>query len=438
MLCHGRIGCSLSLQDAMGMCCAFLAAHPREVLVARVKDEAAGQQSARGIDDLMRELAESAEYPLFLEMRLPSLREVRGRIVLLCDWAAGQLGLCWAGESMVVQDQYWQKTGTAKWQVAKRHLNSAAPSPDRLHVHFTSATALPSKVPLAIARSVNPKLAQYLRCASRCRFLGVIAMDFPSAALCELIVRHNPRQPHPCRRVSYLAAGSPKVGEWLDNLQCELLAAASRADAAVLSRPDELRQSRLPWLARVYVRLVVDRSSAELLQPALGEFAPQTPNFPKEALPPSAVPGELAVPPPVDPARHSAVPRLLRRLACLPFRGGRAGVAARPPSADEGISPLVEAPVELKGDLMDGDVGDLASFRVDADGELWTDFESSPTGADSEAAESDVEGRRMPALWERQTAARSERAPLSDRDWPASVSEPDVVGGAERGAVHGT
>merc|ERR1712232_220266 len=44
--------------------------------------------------------------------------------------------------------------------------------------------------------------------------------------------------------------------EFLDNLQCELVAAASRADAAVLARPAEL-EDRVQWLARVLVHLTV-------------------------------------------------------------------------------------------------------------------------------------------------------------------------------------
>jgi len=53
--------------------------------------------------------------------------------------------------------------------------------------------------------------------------------------------------------------------DWLDNLHCELQAAASRADAAVLlcREPEEVRD-RVQWVSRVFVRLVVDQVQTTL------------------------------------------------------------------------------------------------------------------------------------------------------------------------------
>lgn len=276
-LCHGRVSCGLTLRGALDICAAFLRKNPSEVLVARIKDETG--KAARGVDDLVRDIVESADHPLYLQMRLPSIREVRGRIVVLCDWADGMLGVRWAGPSMRIQDEYWQSTGSKKWHVIRRHLEDAEPSPDFLQVHFTSATHLPRKVPISIARSVNPKLADYLRLGPCHRFLGVVCMDFPSAYLCELIIRKNAAWTlsasgmDPFRGVRAIREGCPKVCEWLDDLQCELKASATRADVALLVDNKEELEERVKWLSRVYLKVVVEHAYAELGESGLDDFA---------------------------------------------------------------------------------------------------------------------------------------------------------------------
>lgn len=280
LLCHGPVPCDLSLEGALKIFKAFLTAHPGEILLVRIKDEVGSRSSAKVVDGLVRELAESAEYPLFLQMRLPLLKEVRGRIVLLCEWSGGQLGLPWAGDSMRIQDEYWQNSGTKKFHIVKKHFAEASPSADLLHVHFTSATNLPRKLPVMLARRINPLLVEYLRTAMCNEFLGVVAMDFPSPLLIELVVRRNRwRSLEPCRRP--LCQG-PQIRAGLDNLQCELHAAATRADIAQLS---ELEDSnvRSTWLAKVYTKLLVGHVQAELDEPAVDE--------PVTCVSPSGIPG---------------------------------------------------------------------------------------------------------------------------------------------------
>lgn len=287
-LCHGRVACALSLREALGTCGAFLQRHPSEVLLVRIKDEAGGRTSARGVGSLVWTLAESAEYPLYLQRRLPSsLGEVRGRIVLLCDWGGGQLGLRWAGEAMRIQDEYWQSSSAEKWQVVFQHFARTAPEAKVLQVHFTSATNLPRKMPLDIARGVNPRLARYLRrsprrCASqRSRFVGIVAMDFPTQALCRLVLRLNWFALDPCRALDASLQSTPGLHGWLDNLQCELLAAASRADVALRRHEGpgageereerERRDTSLLWLSKIYAKLLLERAGAELLEASVEE-----------------------------------------------------------------------------------------------------------------------------------------------------------------------
>lgn len=282
-LCHGRIACVLTLQTALTTCSEFLATHASEVLIVRIKDEAGNKASSRAVDELFMSMIESAEHPFYLQRRLPKMREVRGRMVVLCDWLGGMWGLPWGGDAMSIQDEYWQSTGTKKWEVVRKHFRPVR-APDMLHISFTSATNLPRKVPLAMARSVNRKFAEFLLSSSRHRFLGIVAMDFPSSFLCRLLVQCNWTGLDPCRDVSYLTSSTAEAREWLDTVRCELQAAATRADVAVIQEPNEL-DARLQRVALVYTKLVVQRVEAEYFQRATEERAPVRHKVPDEEEP---------------------------------------------------------------------------------------------------------------------------------------------------------
>jgi len=268
-LCHGPLDCGVSLRTVLDICAAFLQRNPGEVLIARIKDETnGGSQTARGVGGLVSALAPN--YPLFMEGRLPCVGEVRGRILVLSDWHGGQIGVLWDGGSMRIQDEYWHATGMKKWCVVARQLDQSIAKPDSLQVHFTSATHLPRKVPLAIARVVNKRLAIHLRCMPCPRFVGIVAMDFPSSSLCELVVRQNQQALDPCRPLHGLTTTmGANARDGLLTLQCELMVAASQADVAAFVHCDvEEHADKTCEVSRLLVGLVTGRVCAELHEPA--------------------------------------------------------------------------------------------------------------------------------------------------------------------------
>mmetsp|Transcript_16198 Transcript_16198/g.37247 ORF Transcript_16198/g.37247 Transcript_16198/m.37247 type:complete len:622 (-) Transcript_16198:52-1917(-) len=270
-LCHGVVSCGLTLLQAMLCFTTFLQNHPREVIVIRVKNEAQGTRgSSKRVDELMNSLAESADHKLYLQQRLPKVGEVRGRIVLLADWVEAKFGIPWRGKLFRIQDEYRCKTGEDKWQVVERTLNATRPVEGQMSINFTSATALPSRGPLAIARVVNQRFAAYLRQRPCPGFVGTVVMDFPTVALCELIVRRN------CTKHSLnldRPVVDPVAERWLSTLRTEVRAVASRADAAM--RPEgvaTVEKSRqlghlkdaVRQVARVYTRYLAEHATAEL------------------------------------------------------------------------------------------------------------------------------------------------------------------------------
>lgn len=300
-LCHGYISCgNLGLRDALSVCSAFLCLHPREVIIARIKDEACSKASASAIASLVRSLSDVC--PLFTEPCLPSLGEVRGQVVILRDWSesrpviqgrscvlarkASRFGLLWAGRSMQIQDEYSQRNGAEKWRIVQAQLCQTRASNSCLNINFTSATSLPSKTPVSIARCVNPKLAAHLR-ASVPRFVGIIVMDFPSAALCGLIVRQNqcrldPCRPLPAHSITMASSRSTNSLQLFTNLQSELIAGALRADHALEalqnSQADTVElekamKGEARWLSRVLVRLSTERAKVTINEPSVEDVS---------------------------------------------------------------------------------------------------------------------------------------------------------------------
>jgi len=269
-LCHGVIDCGFTLQSALEVCTSFLERHPGEVIIARIKDEACRAVSARGVGMLIRSL--SGQFPLYLESQLPAVGAVRGRIVVLCDWKGSSCGVHWNGNAMRIQDQYWHASGTRKWKAVRQHLIRTKPAANLLQVNFASATALPRKFPLSLARSVNSKLASYLRASSNKKFVGIVVMDFPSAMLCELIVRKNRQILDPCRSVQGLTTACPYESNSLIQRQCELMVATTRADAAAfVHRDQEELHDCLRSVSRILLELVHERIRVELREPTVEE-----------------------------------------------------------------------------------------------------------------------------------------------------------------------
>jgi len=368
-LCHGVISCGrLSLADALRVCSAFLRLHPREVIVARIKDEQGSPASAVAVAALVHTLSDIC--PLFLEARLPRLGEVRGHVVVLRDWVeppskiACGVGVLWGGTSMQIQDQYRHSNGNQKWHVVQQGLLRIAPTDSCLQVNFTSATSLPTRTPLRIARSVNPKLATYLR-TTALNFVGIIAMDFPSASLCELVVRRNCCSLDPCRPLagSMKPMRSLKSLHFFEALQSELILGCLQADQAAAKnalgesaeraeqassvgdccRQLERRelQAQVQRLSRLLVSLATERARVEHEESSIEDGR----DHPAPLIPPllsrSASPPLSPAGSPLAPVRHpGASPGpspLVSPRACLQFGS----------SSDSAALPIVEAAILL-------------------------------------------------------------------------------------------
>ncbi|MFB7863695.1 MULTISPECIES: phosphatidylinositol-specific phospholipase C [unclassified Streptomyces] len=189
---HGAFYQNLMFGDVLVACWNFLAAHPGETVLMRVKQEYSSESDAtfRAVFDDY--LDNRGWRPLFrIGSGVPTLGEARGKVVLLAD-NGGLPGLRWAdGTYFDVQDDY-QAEPFGKWPKVRDQFRKAAGQPGRFYVNFVSTAAgLP---PRWNADRLNPQVHSLLDGeGAGWKGLGIVPMDYPNtrSGLVESLIRHN-------------------------------------------------------------------------------------------------------------------------------------------------------------------------------------------------------------------------------------------------------
>ena len=172
---HGIINEKLSMDEVMATCRDFLAEHPTECLLMSVKKE---HSDGEDIGEAMHALVEAESDLWYTQEAIPTLGEVRGKIVLFRRFAdEGVFGVnlydgfqdscAFAIEGKVncyVQDYYKLEVTDnlpAKWQAIVDTFDYAMASADDCYViNFTSAYY--DKKILGVAAPETKKTAQYI------------------------------------------------------------------------------------------------------------------------------------------------------------------------------------------------------------------------------------------------------------------------------------
>ncbi|MEW1635016.1 phosphatidylinositol-specific phospholipase C [Streptomyces sp. NPDC093801] len=190
---HAAFFQNLMFGDVLVACAEFLAAHPSETVLMRVKQEYSTESDAtfRAVFDDY--LDHRGWRPLFrIADTLPTLGQARGRVVLLAD-NAGLPGLRYGdGGVFDIQDDYntepFGKIGRIENQFRK-----AVQQPGRLFVNYTSTAAY--MPPRWNSDRLNPQVHAFVdgsELAGRTG-LGIVPMDFPNtrSGLVASLIRHN-------------------------------------------------------------------------------------------------------------------------------------------------------------------------------------------------------------------------------------------------------
>ncbi|MFB6901336.1 phosphatidylinositol-specific phospholipase C [Streptomyces hydrogenans] len=190
---HGASYQNMMFGDVLVACRDFLAAHPSETVLMRVKQEYSEESDAtfRAVfDDYLDRRGWRSLFRI--GDGLPLLGEARGRVVLLAD-NAGLPGLRWADSRYFAVQDDWNALPDAKYPKIQAHFRAAAASPGPLYVNFVSTSAyLP---PRWNSDRLNPWVHGFLDGAELAgrTGLGIVPLDFLAtrAGLVEALLRHN-------------------------------------------------------------------------------------------------------------------------------------------------------------------------------------------------------------------------------------------------------
>ena len=190
---HGASYQNLMFGDVLGACWDFLAAHPTETVLMRVKQEYSEESDAafRAVFDDY--LDNRGWRPLFrIDPVLPSLGEARGKVVLLAD-NGGLPGVRYADPELFdIQDDYMAEP-FAKYPKIEAQFRKAAQQPGKLYMNYVSTAAL--MPPRWNADRLNPQVQSFLDGseASGWTGLGIVPLDFPAtrSGLVESLIRRN-------------------------------------------------------------------------------------------------------------------------------------------------------------------------------------------------------------------------------------------------------
>ncbi|MEU8525700.1 phosphatidylinositol-specific phospholipase C [Streptomyces sp. NPDC048629] len=188
---HGSSYQNMMFGDVLVACRDFLAAHPSETVLMRVKQEYSSDSDATFgaiFDDY---LDNRGWRPLFqIGDTLPALGQARGKVVLIAD-NGGLPGVRWYGGAFDIQDD-WNALPDAKYPKIEAHFRKAVEQPGRMYINFVSTSAyLP---PRWNSDSLNPRVHAFLDgTAPSWKGLGIVPMDFPNtrSGLVASLIAHN-------------------------------------------------------------------------------------------------------------------------------------------------------------------------------------------------------------------------------------------------------
>lgn len=190
---HAAFFQDLMFGDVLVACANFLAAHPGETVLMRVKQEYSGESDAtfRAVfDDYLNNRGWRSLFRI--ADTLPTLGQARGKVVLLAD-NGGLPGLRYGdGNVFDIQDDYNTEPFAKRGRI-ENHFRKAVQQPGKLFVNYVSTAAY--MPPRWNSDRLNPQVHGFVdggEMAGRTG-LGIVPMDFPNtrSGLVASLIRHN-------------------------------------------------------------------------------------------------------------------------------------------------------------------------------------------------------------------------------------------------------
>lgn len=206
---HGSVYQNLNFNDVLLACTAFLNSHPGEVIIMCVKEEYDASGNTRSFEQTFDSYVQQYSNAWSLGATVPTLGQVRGKIVLLRRFGASSTpkgidATNWGDNttftinngnaSLKIQDQYVVPDNNVKWNNINALLTEASTqSNNTLYINFTSGyKSLIFSIPsiTTVSANINPRINTYFTNNTHGRY-GIIPMDFAESTKSSLILNTN-------------------------------------------------------------------------------------------------------------------------------------------------------------------------------------------------------------------------------------------------------
>jgi len=208
LIYHGGVDQNQTFDEVLATMYAFLDAHPHEVILASVKEEAVPTLDTRSFEATFQSYIAQDPARWTLAPTPPRLGDVRGTLVLLrrFDATASPLGIDatqWADNAtftisdahLRIEDEYVVTSNDLKWTaIANLLAEAAAGDPATWMLTYTSGYQMISGLPniTLVSDDINVRLDAFLADPAHAHaHLGTLAMDFVTAERVEAIVAAN-------------------------------------------------------------------------------------------------------------------------------------------------------------------------------------------------------------------------------------------------------
>ncbi|UOQ70174.1 phosphatidylinositol-specific phospholipase C [Hymenobacter cellulosilyticus] len=205
---HGAVYQNLNFADVRAACLEFLRTNPTECIIMSIKEEHTPSNNSRTFEQTLNAFLQENPDTWYVGESVPTLGQVRGKIVLLRRYAAttpkGIDATNWADNTsfdittpaaqLKVQDQYKVSDNNAKWTAMSTLLTETkASTTNRLYLNYASGYkpglfGIPSIT--TVSNNINPRLTTFFTAQGKGRF-GIIPMDFAESSRNSLIVKTN-------------------------------------------------------------------------------------------------------------------------------------------------------------------------------------------------------------------------------------------------------
>lgn len=203
---HGPVYQSQKFDDVLDTCYSFLKENPGETIIMSVKEDISISLNKKKFSSLVEKYISENSDMWYTENRIPTLDEVRGKIVLFNRYDESAFGLAtseWEDNcsfknyqqsfTLNVQDYFHIKKVEDKWEQAESLFNeclNCENKSENLFVNFMSGyKGLIPNIPF-VAEGMIARFKSFMRESGKGGY-GIVLFDYASPELCNMLIDKN-------------------------------------------------------------------------------------------------------------------------------------------------------------------------------------------------------------------------------------------------------